>query len=214
MIQKNWKPYILGIITGTILVGLFFAFTDKEKSMSTDTPVKVTNNSATSNSKRDDNVTKTSEIGTLTNPVPFGDYAEFSDTEFLGEETFKIGVKIEEFKPAQDLPDFEARFYNDKKLMDNNTYYGANINIKVLDGSDPNTPYYFDSLNNVHVFIDGAESSDNVIDINQNEYSGVDGNISIGAEKTGWIGFQVPSHAKNILIKVGSYNSNFYMKLK
>lgn len=215
MIQKNWKPYILGVLTGAIIVGIFFTFINKKKITSTNTQVEVTSNSATSESKKNIKVKKEKNtIGTLTNPVPLDTYAEFSDKELLGDKTFNIGAKIESFKPSQDLPNFEPRFYNNDKLKENNTFYGANITIKVLDGSDQNTPYYLDALNSIHVFVDGAESSDKVIDINQNEYSGIDGNITIGAEKTGWIGFQAPTNAKNILIKVGSYGSNFYMKLK
>lgn len=215
MITKNWKPYILGFLTGVVLTGLFFTLTNKENNSSTDTPIEVTNISETSVSKKKKAITKEkSKTGTLTNPIPLGDYAEFSDKELLGDQTFEIGAKIEEFKPAQELPNFEARFYNSDTLKENNTFYGAKINIKVLDGSDQDTTYLFDALNSIHVYVDGSESSDHVIDINQNKYSGITGNIMIGADKTGWFGFQAPNDAKSILIKVGSFGSNFYMKLK
>ena len=215
MIQKNWKSYFLGFLTGIALSGLFIIFKNNEKGNSTDTSTKEVQSTAIENSKKDNKVVKEkSKVGTLTNPVLLGDYQEFSDKELLGDSTFEIGTKIEEFKPAQDLPNFEPRFYGKDKLKDNNTYYGTKINIKVLKGSDQNTPYYFDSVNYIHVFVDGAESSDRVIDINQNDYSGIDGNITIGAEKTGWFGFQAPTNAKNIILKIGSYGANFYMKLK
>lgn len=213
MIKKNWKPYFLGILTGAIVTVLFVVFINMENNSSADTPIKVTKKLITSESKK--KVTKEkSNIGTLTNPVPLGDYAEFSDKELLGDNTFEIGAKIEEFKPSQDLPNFEALFYNNDKLKDRNTYYGAKLNIKILDGSDQNTPYLFSSANSVHVYIDGAESSEHVIDINQNDYSGMDSNITIGAEKNGWIGFQAPTDSETIILKVGSYGSNFFMKLK
>lgn len=229
MIKKNWKSYLLGIVTGIALTFIVFSVINNNNVEVENQSQYSVNQNQTSeegnfeNSIDSSDISETQvsieeknvEVGTLTNPVPLGEVGSFFEEEnFFNDQSYEVEIRIDEVSQAQDLPNFRPSFYNSLELKEGYTYYGVKLTVSVIDGSDPNIPYDFDPLNGISVFVDGAESSDDVIDIDQTEYSGIAGRLSIGSTKTGWIGFQVPTDSESIILQVGYFGTYTYMKLK
>lgn len=215
-VRFSWKVFLGGVLVGTIITLTFSKIFIYPNNNDSKTPKIAAQESTiqTQSVKQETTETQEREKGTLSNPFNIGESFTIKDLDaFNG--GFDVNFKVLEFKDSSQLENFTPLFYGDTELKSDETYYAIKLSVSVEDAKNKDQTFQMDALNMVKLLVDGVQANNNIIDIHSsNYYNGIDGAMVVGSQKEGWIGIQAPTSAKQLLLDIGGYESDVYIKLK